>query len=95
MKYFISSPAYSVADVVISCALVEEGGMGKGGAFSKTPATLVLRDVAVDPDESDETVTPFVPPSEPNPDDIIIEAKGFPGLYKQPVFCFFNIKASC
>ncbi|XP_042345311.1 tapasin-related protein [Plectropomus leopardus] len=68
-----------VADVVLSCALVEEGvglgGMGGGSLFKRTPATLVLRDVAVAPDESPETLTPFVPPSIPDPDAILLETK--------------------
>ncbi|XP_078108757.1 tapasin-related protein [Sander vitreus] len=68
-----------VADVVLSCTLVEEGvglgGMGGGTVFTHTPATLVLRDVAVAPDESLETLTPFVPPSIPDPDAILLEAK--------------------
>lgn len=54
------------------------GGMGGGAPFSRTPATLVLRDVAVAPDESLETLTPFVPPSVPDPDAVLLEAKGFP-----------------
>lgn len=41
------------ADVVLSCSLVEEssgvGEMGGGALFSLTSATLVLRDLAVDP----------------------------------------------
>lgn len=73
--------ANGVADVVLSCALVEEGvglgGMGGGSLFTRTPATLVLRDVAVAPDESLEALTPFVPPSIPDPDAILFEAKGF------------------
>ncbi|XP_008278407.1 tapasin-related protein, partial [Stegastes partitus] len=69
--------ADAVADVVLSCALVEEGvgGMGGGALFTRTPATLVLRDVAVGPDESLETLTPFVPPSIPDPELILFEAK--------------------
>ncbi|XP_067094871.1 tapasin-related protein isoform X2 [Osmerus mordax] len=67
------------ADVVLSCSLVEEGGvlggMGGGGMFTRTPATLVLRDLAVTPDLSPETLTPFVPNPVPDADDIIIEAK--------------------
>lgn len=70
--------AGEVADVVLSCVLVEEGvgqgGMSTGGSFTRTPATLVLRDVAVASDESLDTLTPFVPPSVPDPDLIIIEA---------------------
>ncbi|XP_026173312.1 tapasin-related protein [Mastacembelus armatus] len=67
------------ADVVLSCAFVEEGvglgGMGGGAHFTRTPATLVLRAVAVAPDESLETLTPFVPPSIPDPDLILFESK--------------------
>uniref|UniRef100_A0A4W5MXI4 TAP binding protein like n=1 Tax=Hucho hucho TaxID=62062 RepID=A0A4W5MXI4_9TELE len=67
------------ADVVLSCSLVEEGsgmgGMGGGALFSRTPATLVLRDLAVTPDLSPDTLTPFNPPSVPDPDSIILEAK--------------------
>ncbi|KAE8288959.1 Tapasin [Larimichthys crocea] len=51
------------------------GGMGGGSPFTRTPATLVLRDIAVGPDESLETLTPFVPPSIPDPDAILLEAK--------------------
>lgn len=71
--------------MVLSCTLVEEGaglggmgGMGGGALFTRTPATLVLRDIPVSPDESLETLTPFVPPSVPDPDAILLEAKGFP-----------------
>ncbi|XP_058504662.1 tapasin-related protein isoform X1 [Solea solea] len=69
--------AAGVADVVLSCNLVEEGaGMGRmGPAFARSPATLVFRDVAVTLDESLETLTPFVPPSVPDPDHILFEAK--------------------
>ena len=74
--------ADGVADVVLSCALVEEGvglgGMGGGALFTRTPATLVLRDIAVGPDESLEMLTPFVPPSVPDPELILFETKGFP-----------------
>ncbi len=87
MYSFKFSPCLSadgVADVVLSCTLVEEGvglgGMGGGALFTRTPATLVLRDVAVAPDESLETLTSFVPPSVPDPDAILLEAKGFPCL---------------
>lgn len=72
----------AVVDVVLSCMLVEEGeglnGMRGGGFFTRTPATLILRDIAEVPDESLETLTPFVPPSVPDPDAILIEAKGLP-----------------
>ncbi|KAK7886901.1 hypothetical protein WMY93_026522 [Mugilogobius chulae] len=68
-----------VADVVLSCVLVEDGaghggGMGGGGGFSRSPATLVLRDVPVGSNQSLETLTPFVPPTTPDPDLVIIEA---------------------
>ncbi|KAE8289356.1 Tapasin [Larimichthys crocea] len=77
--FLTSVCANGVADVVLSCSLVEEGvgmgGMGGGSPFTRTPATLVLRDIAVGPDESLETLTPFVPPSIPDPDAILLEAK--------------------
>lgn len=47
-----------------------------GGAFKRTPATLILRDVSVPPDDSLETLTPFMPPSVPDPDAVLVEAKG-------------------
>ncbi|KAJ8392900.1 hypothetical protein AAFF_G00071040 [Aldrovandia affinis] len=77
----LTAPVFAFgADVVLSCSLVEEGGglgaMGVGGGlFSKTPATLVLRDLPVSPDVSPETLTPYNPPTTPDPDDVIIEAK--------------------
>ncbi|XP_068998591.1 tapasin-related protein [Embiotoca jacksoni] len=68
-----------VADVVLSCTLVEEGvglgGMGGGALFTRTPASLVLHDIAVASDESLEELTPFVPPSIPDPDLFLFEAK--------------------
>ncbi|XP_029359924.1 tapasin-related protein [Echeneis naucrates] len=71
--------ADGAADVVLSCAFVEEGtglgGIGGRAAFVRTPATLVLRDVAVASDESLETLTPFAPPSIPDPDLLLFEAK--------------------
>ncbi|XP_044064967.1 tapasin-related protein [Siniperca chuatsi] len=77
--YFLTCVcADGVADVVLSCTLVEEGGglggMGTGNLFTRTPATLVLRNVAVASDESLETLTAFVPPSVPDPDAILLEA---------------------
>lgn len=70
----------NVADVVLSCSLVEEAvgrsGMSGGSSFSRAPATLVFRDVAVAPDESLELLPPFAAPSLPDPDAIIVEAKG-------------------
>lgn len=87
MDLLLSASCFSgdvPVDVVLSCTLVEEGvglgGMSGGAFFTRTPATLVLRDVAVAPDESLETLTPFVPPSIPDPDAILIEAKGSPCL---------------
>lgn len=47
-----------------------------GAAFKQTPATLILRDVSVPPDDSLENFTPFVPPSVPDPDAVLVEAKG-------------------
>ncbi|KAG7216990.1 hypothetical protein INR49_001644 [Caranx melampygus] len=74
-----SCQADGAADVVLSCALVEEGaglgGMGGGAAFKRTPATLVFRNIAVASDESLEMLTPFVPPSVPDPDLLLFEAK--------------------
>lgn len=70
--------AEGAADVVLSCSLVEEGGgiggIG-GGAFTRTPATLVIRDVTVAPDSSPETLTPFIVPAVADPDRIIFESK--------------------
>lgn len=79
LGYFLTCVcANGVADVVLSCSLVEEGaglgGMGGGALFTRTPATLVLRDVAVAPDQSLETLTAFVPPSIPDPDAILVIA---------------------
>ncbi|KAJ8354960.1 hypothetical protein SKAU_G00225270 [Synaphobranchus kaupii] len=76
----LAQAGFGGADVVLSCSLVEEGaGLGTMGAsgsqFSRTPATLVLRDLPVSPDLSPETLTPYNPPANPDPDDIIIEAK--------------------
>lgn len=70
----------AVADVVLACSLVEEGvglrGLNGGASFTRTPATLVLKDVAVAADESLELLPPFVPPSVPDPDAILFEVKG-------------------
>ncbi|XP_034030398.1 tapasin-related protein [Thalassophryne amazonica] len=65
--------AEGVADVVLSCSLVEDG-IG----FSQTPATLVLRDISVGPEEPLEMLTPFVPPSVPDPNAILFEARAGP-----------------
>ncbi|CAL8247374.1 unnamed protein product [Lota lota] len=66
------------ADVVLSCSLVEEASgldaMGNGAPFSRSPATLVLRDVSVSPDQVPDTLTPFIPPTVPDPDVVLIEA---------------------
>ncbi|XP_024861544.1 tapasin-related protein isoform X2 [Kryptolebias marmoratus] len=71
-----------VADVVLTCDLVEEGvslgGMGGGALFTRTPATLVLRDVPVGPEESLDTLTPFEPPSVPDPNLLVFETKEIP-----------------
>lgn len=75
---FFMTCAYAggAADVVLSCTLVEEGvGMGEGSALSRSPATLVFRDIEVGPDESLEMLTPFIPPSVPDPDAILFESK--------------------
>ncbi|XP_030641342.1 tapasin-related protein [Chanos chanos] len=68
------------ADVVLSCSYIEEGGgmggmggIGGGAMFSRTPSTLVLRDMAETSDL--ETVTPYNPPETPNADDLIFEVK--------------------
>lgn len=70
----------NVADVVLSCSLVEEGvglsAMTGGSSFSRSPATLVFKEVAVASDEPLDLLPPFVAPSLPDPDAIIIEAKG-------------------
>ncbi|KAJ3597475.1 hypothetical protein NHX12_000998, partial [Muraenolepis orangiensis] len=56
-------------DVVLSCFLVEEASgldeMGNGDPFSRSHATLVLRDVSVDPEHVSDTLTPFIPPTVP------------------------------
>lgn len=71
--------AEGVADVVLSCTLVEEGAglsqMGGGALLTRTPATLVFRDVPVAPGQPLEMLTPFIPPSVPDPDVILFEAK--------------------
>lgn len=82
--------------MVLACTLVEEGaglgGMG-GGLFTRTPATLILRDVAVGPDESLETLTPFVPPSIPDPDLLLFETKGC-SLANSSCKVWFNISTT-
>ncbi|KAL4616767.1 tapasin-related protein [Arapaima gigas] len=77
-----SSASGSGADVVLSCSLVEEGegmggfgGMGGGGLFSRTPATLVLRDLSVTSDLSLDSLTPYNPPAVPDPEDLIFEVR--------------------
>lgn len=81
-----------MADVVLACSLVEGvelSGLNGGSAFTRTPATLVLKDVAVAADESLESLTPFEPPSVPDPDAIIFEVKGlcFSTLIQQARIC--------
>ncbi|XP_072535695.1 tapasin-related protein [Salminus brasiliensis] len=62
------------ADVVLSCSFIEEGGGMMGGSlFTRTPATLVLRDLVMTSDPSQDTVTPYKPPDTPNADDLIFE----------------------
>ncbi|KAG9276548.1 tapasin-related protein-like isoform X1 [Astyanax mexicanus] len=62
------------ADVVLSCSFIEEGGGMMGGSlFTRTPATLVLRDLVMTSDPSQDTVTPYNPPDTPNADDLIFE----------------------
>ncbi|KAM4601043.1 tapasin-related protein isoform 2-T2 [Polymixia lowei] len=51
------------------------GEMGGGALFTRTPATLVLRDIPVPPEQLLETLTPFIPPTVPDPDAILLEAK--------------------
>ena len=65
-------------DVVLSCSLVQEGaGLdGMRAGFTRTPATLVLRDVRVTPEQSPDTLTPFIPPTLPDPEALLFEAKG-------------------
>uniref|UniRef100_A0A3P8X033 TAP binding protein like n=1 Tax=Cynoglossus semilaevis TaxID=244447 RepID=A0A3P8X033_CYNSE len=67
------SPA-GAADVVLKCELVEDGA-GRGSAFVHSPATLVLRDVPVTLEDSEETLPPFVPPPFPVPDLVLIEVE--------------------
>lgn len=73
---FLPFSAAGVADVVLTCSLVEEAADlgGRGSPFSRTPATLVLRDIPVTSEE-EETLTPFVPPSVPDPAAIMFEAR--------------------
>ncbi|XP_015193320.2 tapasin-related protein isoform X2 [Lepisosteus oculatus] len=78
-SHLMSSVSGSVADVVLACSLVEEGGgmggrlAGAGALFTRDEATLVLRDLPVTADESLDTVTPFAPPA-PDPENLIFEA---------------------
>lgn len=72
----------AVADLVLSCLLVEDGaahggmggGGGGGGGFSRSPATLVLKGVPVGPDQSPEMLTPFIPAADPDPAHVLFEA---------------------
>lgn len=63
----------NVADVVLSCAFIEEGGAMTGAHFTRTPSTLVLRDLRMDSEQSPETITPYKPPDSPKADDLIFE----------------------
>ncbi|MCJ8728598.1 hypothetical protein PDJAM_G00006340 [Pangasius djambal] len=63
-----------VADVVLSCSFIEDGGGMTGAHFIRSPATVVLRDFPMNSDLSPETITPYVPPDTPNADDLIFEA---------------------
>lgn len=51
------------------------GGMGGGALFTRTPATLVIRDVTVASDSSPDTLTAFILPAVADPDSIIFESK--------------------
>lgn len=78
VMHVYADEAAGVADLVLSCMLVEDGaahgGMGRGDGFNRVPATLVLRDVSVGSDQSLETLTPFIPASDPDPALLLIEA---------------------
>lgn len=79
VMHVYADDAAGVADLVLSCVLVEDGAAhgemgGGGGGFSRSPATLVLRDVSVGSDQSLEALTPFIPASEPDPGLVLIEA---------------------
>lgn len=69
-----------VADLVLSCLLVEDAaahsgmGGGGGGGFSRSPATLVLKGVPVGPDQSLEMLSPFIPAADPDPALVLFEA---------------------
>ncbi|XP_027005571.2 tapasin-related protein [Tachysurus fulvidraco] len=63
-----------VADVVLSCSYIEEGGGITGSHFIRSPATMVLRDLPMSADLSAEAITPYVHPDTPNADDLIFEA---------------------
>ncbi|XP_060778006.1 tapasin-related protein isoform X2 [Neoarius graeffei] len=79
IKIFIFAFLYAlahgvqVADVVLSCSFIEEGGGMTGALFKRSPATMVLRDLPMNSDLSPETITPYVPPDTPNADDLIFE----------------------
>ncbi|XP_061919794.1 tapasin-related protein isoform X4 [Entelurus aequoreus] len=69
--------ASGVADVVLSCEFIEDSVRGQGDSgFARSPATLILRDVSVaSNDESLAALTPFVPPFEPDPSNLLFESK--------------------
>ncbi|XP_061632985.1 tapasin-related protein isoform X2 [Phyllopteryx taeniolatus] len=65
--------ASAVTDVVLSCEFVEDSvGLH---AFTRTPATFILREVSIVSDESQEALTPFVPPPNLDPRAIMFESK--------------------
>nr|XP_061790006.1 tapasin-related protein-like [Nerophis lumbriciformis] len=68
--------ASEVADVVLSCEFMEDSIEPQANsAFTRIPATLILREVFIGPDESLESLTPFVPPPNPDLRAIILESK--------------------
>ncbi|KAM9851885.1 tapasin-related protein [Aulostomus maculatus] len=77
LGYFTTCVSASgVADVVLSCYLVNDRvGLGQRSSLRQTPATLILRDVAVASHESLEALPPFVPPSIPDPNSLLFESK--------------------
>lgn len=72
----LSLSGVQVADVVLSCSFIEEGGGMTGAHFIRSPATVVLRDLPMSADLSADTITPFIPPDNPSADDLIFEATG-------------------
>lgn len=65
--------------MVLQCSMVKEvsaldSPMGNRAPFSRSPATLWLRDVSIPLDQVPDTLTPFIPPTAPDPEVILIEA---------------------